>query len=67
MVKQIVVMKTLRGYSEKILRTHLWVAAIAYQRIAKIKKDTNGRYSFTEVATLIRGENSTQRTLTGKV
>ena len=42
------------GYSENAVRTHLWVAIIAYLLIAKIKKDYNSPYSITEVATLIR-------------
>ena len=53
-VKQNIVVKTLWGYSENAVRTHLWVAVIAYLLIAKIKKDTNSPYSITEVATLIR-------------
>lgn len=47
-------MKTLWGYSENAVRTHLWVAIIAYLLIAKIKADYKSPYSITEVATLIR-------------
>ena len=47
-------MKNLWGYSENAVRTHLWVAIIAYLIIAKIKADYKSPYSITEVATLIR-------------
>ena len=53
-IKQNIVIKTMWGYSENAVRTHLWVAIIAYLLIAKIKKDYNSPYSITEVATLIR-------------
>ena len=36
------------------VRTHLWVAVIAYLIIARIKADYKSPYSITEVATLIR-------------
>ena len=41
-------------YSENAVRTHLWVAIIAYLIIAKIKADYKSPFSITEVATLIR-------------
>ena len=41
-------------YSENAVRTHLWVAIIAYLIIAKIKADYKSPVSITEVATLIR-------------
>ena len=53
-VKQNIVVKTMWGYSENAVRTHLWVAIIAYLLIAKIKADYKSPYSITEVATLIR-------------
>ena len=53
-IKQNIVIKTMWGYSKNAVRTHLWVAIIAYLLIAKIKKDYNTPYSITEVATLIR-------------
>ena len=53
-VKQNIVVKTLWGYSENAVRTHLWGAVIAYLIIAKIKAASNSPYSITEVATLIR-------------
>lgn len=53
-VKQNIVIKNLWGYSENAVRTHLWVAIIAYLIIARIKADYKSPYSITEVATLIR-------------
>ena len=53
-VKQNIVVKTLWGYSENAVRTHLWAAVIDYLIIAKIKVACNSPYSITEVATLIR-------------
>jgi hypothetical protein len=53
-IKQNIVVKTLWGYSENAVRTHLWVAIIAYLIIARIKVACNSPYSITEVATLIR-------------
>ena len=53
-VKQNIVVKTLWGYSENAVRTHLWGAVIAYLIIAKIKAVCNSPYSITVVATLIR-------------
>lgn len=53
-VKQNIVVKTLWGYSENAVRTHLWIAIIAYLIIARIKADYKSPYSITEVATLIR-------------
>jgi len=53
-VKQNIVIKTLWGYSENAVRTHLWVAITAYLIIARIKAEYKSAYSVTEVATLIR-------------
>lgn len=53
-IKQNIVVKTLWGYSENAVRTHLWVAIITYLLIAKIMADYKSPYSITEVATLIR-------------
>ena len=53
-VKQNIVVKALWGYSENAVRTHLWVAIIAYLILARIKADYKSTYSVTEVATLIR-------------
>ena len=53
-IKQNIVVKTLWGYSENAVRTHLWVAVITYLVVARIKAELNSPYSITEVATLIR-------------
>ena len=36
------------------MRTHLWIAIIAYLLLAKIKADYKSPFSVTEVATLVR-------------
>lgn len=53
-VKQNIAIKTLWGYSENAVRTHLWVAITAYLIIARIKAEYKSSYSVSEVATLIR-------------
>ena len=53
-IKQNITIKSLWGYSENAVKTHLWVAITAYLLLAKIKADTHSPYSITEVATLIR-------------
>lgn len=53
-IKQNIVVKTLWGYSENAVRTHLWVAVITYLVVARIRAELNSPYSITEVATLIR-------------
>lgn len=53
-IKQNIVVKTLWGYSENAVKTHLWIAIIVYLIIARIKADYHSPYSITEVATLIR-------------
>ena len=53
-IKQNITIKSLWGYSENAVKTHLWVAITAYLLLAKIKADTHSPYSITEEATLIR-------------
>lgn len=53
-IKQNIVVKTLCRYSENAVKTHLWVAIIAYLLLARAKVACNSPYSITEVATLIR-------------
>ncbi len=53
-IKQNIVVKTLWGFSENAVKTHLWVAIIAYLTIARIKAEYNSPYTISEVATLIR-------------
>ena len=44
--------KTLWGYSENAVKTHLWIAICAYLIMALIKHDQKSGYSITEIATL---------------
>lgn len=53
-IKQNITVKTLWGFAENSVKTHLWVAIITYLLIAEIKAQYNSPYSITEVATLIR-------------
>lgn len=53
-IKQNITIKSLWGYSENAVKTHLWVAISAYLLLAKIKVDTQSPYTITEVATLIK-------------
>ena len=53
-LKQNVTIKSLWGYSENAVKTHIWVAILAYLLLAKIKAETKSPYSITEIATLIR-------------
>lgn len=53
-IKQNITIKSLWGYSENAVKTHLWVAISAYLILAKIKADTKSPYTITEIATLIR-------------
>lgn len=52
-IKQNIVVKTLWGYSENAVKTHLWVAICAYLILARIKASLRCDYSITEIATLI--------------
>jgi len=52
-IKQNIVVKTLWGYSENAVKTHLWAAICTYLLIALIKARTNSKYTITEVATLL--------------
>lgn len=53
-IKQNITIKSLWGYSENAVKTHLWVAITAYLLLAKIKANMQSLYSITEIATLIR-------------
>src|SRR5574344_1021080 len=53
-IKQNIVVKTLYGYSENAVKTHLWIAIIAYLLIAWIKAEYKSPYTVTEVSTIIR-------------
>ncbi len=52
-IKQNIVIKTLWGYSENAVKTHLWVAICTYLILARIKKELKSQYSITEIATLV--------------
>ena len=52
-VKQNIVIKTLWGYSENAVKTHLWVAICAYLIVARIKAAYNSPYSTTEILSIL--------------
>ena len=52
-IKQNIVVKTLWGYSENAVKTHLWSAICAYLLLALIKAKTQSKYTITEVAMLL--------------
>ena len=52
-IKQNIVVKTLWGYSENAVKTHLWSAICTYLLIALIKAKTRSKYTITEIATLL--------------
>ena len=53
-IKQNITIKSLWGYSENAVKTHLWVAICAYLLLARIKAEYKCEYTITQVATLIR-------------
>lgn len=53
-IKQNITIKSLWGYSENAVKTHLWVAISAYLILAKIKANKESPYTITEIATPIR-------------
>ena len=46
--------KHLLGCSENAVKTHLWVAVIAYLLLARIKAVFDSPYSITEIGLLIK-------------
>ena len=52
-IKQNIVIKTLWGYSENAVKTHLWAAICAYLLIALIKAKLQSKYTITEIAMLL--------------
>ena len=52
-VKQNIVIKTLWGYSENAVKTHLWVAICAYLIVARIKAAYNSPYTTTEILSIL--------------
>lgn len=54
-IKQNLVVKSLWGYSENAVKTHLWVAISAYLLLAWVKAALKSPYTVTEVATIVAG------------
>lgn len=52
-IKQNIVVKTLWGYSENAVKTHLWVAICAYLVVARIKATYDTPYSITEILSIL--------------
>jgi hypothetical protein len=52
-IKQNIVIKTLWGYSENAVKTHLWVAICAYLIVARIKATYDTPYSITEILSIL--------------
>lgn len=52
-IKQNIVIKTLWGYSENAVKTHLWVAICAYLVVARIKATYDTPYSITEILSIL--------------
>ena len=52
-IKQNIVIKTLWGYSENAVKTHLWVAICAYLVVTRIKATYNSTYSITEILSIL--------------
>ena len=57
------VIKTLWGYSENAVKTHLWAAIDAYLIIARIKAELNSESTIMEILTLVRGSLFEKRDL----
>lgn len=54
LIKGNLVLKHLLGCSENAVKTHLWIAIIAYLLLARVKAMYNSPYSITEIATLVK-------------
>ena len=52
-IKQNIVIKTLWGYSENAVKTHLWVDICAYLVVARIKATCDTPYSITEILSIL--------------
>ena len=52
-IKQNFVIKTLWGYSENAVKTHLWMAICAYLVVARIKATYDTPYSITEILSIL--------------
>lgn len=54
LIKGDLTVKHLLGCSENAVKTHLWIAIIAYLLLAKVKALYDSPYSITEIATLVK-------------
>ncbi len=54
LIKGNLTVKHLLGCSENAVKTHLWIAIIAYLLLARVKALYNSPYSITEIATLVK-------------
>lgn len=52
-IKQNLTVKTLWGYTENAVKTHLWMAICTYLVVARIKATYKSPYTITECATLL--------------
>lgn len=54
LIKQNLTVKHLLGCSQNAVKTHLWIAIIAYLLLARVKAIFDSPYSVTEIGTLVR-------------
>lgn len=54
LIKQNLTVKHLLGCSENAVKTHLWIAIIAYLLLARVKALYKSPYSITEIGTLVK-------------
>lgn len=54
LIKQNLTVKHLLGCSQNAVKTHLWIAIIAYLLLARVKAIYDSPYSVTEIGTLVR-------------
>lgn len=54
LIKGNLIIKHLLGCSENAVKTHLWIAIIAYLLLARAKAMYNSPYSITEIGTLVK-------------
>lgn len=54
LIKGNLIIKHLLGCSENAVKTHLWIAIIAYLLLARVKSLYDSPYSITEIGTLVK-------------
>lgn len=54
LIKGNLIVKHLLGCSENAVKTHLWIAIVAYLLLAKVKALYNSPYSIAEIGTLVK-------------